>query len=153
MAFSLKKLQQRSRRQAAARRHPSAVAHASILRRAEHLRNNTRKVVFSATHTAKFFHKTKPSIDVSARLVDKREETMLPHVEEEAPQPVEEEECVRFGNDAGHEEPAEPIARRTRKKRAAGRREVASLSSELGAYWGVTAPRARRTPVRFVPTF
>ena len=79
---------------------------------------------------------------------------MLPHVEEEAPQPaVEEEEGVRFGDDAGHEEPAEPIARRTRKKRASGRREVASLSSELGAYWSVTAPRARRSPVRFVPTF
>ena len=77
---------------------------------------------------------------------------MLPRVEEEAPQPVEEEEGVRFGNDVGRKEPAEPIARRTRKKRASRRREVASLSSELGDYWSVTAPRVRRAPARFVPT-
>ena len=149
MAFSLKKLQQRSRRQAAARRSPSAAAHASILRRADHRRNNTRKVVFSATHTAKFFHKTNPSLDVSANLVEKKEETMLPHVPQ--PAPVEEVEEVRFGNDAGHEEPAEPIARPARKKRAARRREVASLRSDLGAYWSVAAPRVRREPTRFVP--
>ena len=78
---------------------------------------------------------------------------MLPHVEEEAPQPVEVEEevSVRFGNDAGRKEPAEPIARRTRKKMASRRREVASLRSELGAYWSVAAPRVRREPPRFVP--
>ena len=152
MAFSLKKLQQRSRRQAAARRPPSAAAHASILRKADHRRNNTRKVVFSVTYTAKFFCKTMPSLDVSASLVEK-EERMLPHAEEEAPQPVEEEVGERFGDDAGHEEPVEPIARRTRKKRASRRREVASLSSELGSYWRVAAPRVRREPERFVPTF
>ncbi len=27
------------------------------------------------------------------------------------------------------------------------------LSSDLGAYWSVAAPRVRRAPVRFVPTF
>ena len=80
---------------------------------------------------------------------------MLPQVEEVVQQPEEEEEGVQFGDDAGHGEPAETIARRTRKKRASMRREVASLCSELGAYWSVTAPapRARRAPVRFVPTF
>ena len=78
---------------------------------------------------------------------------MLPHVEEAAPQPVEEGVGVRFGDDAGHEEPAEPIARRTRKKMASRRREVASLRSELGAYWSVTATRVRREPERFVPSF
>jgi len=147
MAFSLKKLQQRSRRQAAARRPPSTTAHASILRKADHRRNNSRKVVFSATHTAKFFHKTNPSLDVSTNLVEKKEETMLPH----KPEPVEEEDSVRFGNDTGREEPVEPIARRTRKKKASGR-EVASLRSDLGPYWSlVTAPRVRRAPSRFVP--
>ncbi len=77
------------------------------------------------------------------------EERMLPHVEVVA-QPEEEEERVRVGNDAGHE-PVEPIARRTRN-RASRRREVVMLSSDLGAYWSVTAPRVRRAPVRFVPT-
>ena len=148
MAFSLKKLQQRSRRQAAARRPPLAAAHASILRRADHRRNNIRRVDFSTTCTAKLFVKTEPSLDVSASLVEIEEE-ILPHVPQ--PVPVEEEECVRFGNDAGHEEPAEPIARRFRKKRAARRREVESLRSDLGAYWNVTAPRVRREPTRFVP--
>ena len=147
MAFSLKKIQQRNRRQAAARRPPSA-AHASILRRADRRRNNIRRVVFSTTCTAKLFVKTEPSLDVSASLVEIEEE-ILPHVPQ--PVPVEEEECVRFGNDAGHEEPAEPIARRKRKKRAARRREVASLRSDLGAYWIVAGPRVRREPTRFVP--
>ena len=78
---------------------------------------------------------------------------MLSHVEEVIPQPEEEEGGVRFGHDAGHNEPAEPIARRTRK-RASRRREVARLSSDLGAYWSVAAAtsRVRRVPVRFVPT-
>ena len=40
---------------------------------------------------------------------------MLPRVEEVAPLPEEEEEGMQFGDDAGHEEPAEPIARRTRR--------------------------------------
>ena len=72
---------------------------------------------------------------------------MLPH----KPEPVEEEDSVRFGNDTGREEPVEPIARRTRKKKASGR-EVASLGSDLGPYWSlVTAPRVRRAPSRFVP--
>ncbi len=75
---------------------------------------------------------------------------MLPHVEAVA-QPEEEEECVRVGDDAGHNEPVEPIARRTRS-RASRRREVVMLSSDLGAYWSVAAPRVRRAPVRFVPT-
>ena len=77
---------------------------------------------------------------------------MQPRVEEAAAQPIEEEVDVRFGDDAGLD-PAEPIARRTRKKRASMRREVASLRSELGTYWGVTAPRVRREPQWFVPTF
>ncbi len=70
---------------------------------------------------------------------------MQTHVEEVA-QPEEEEEDVQFGDDADHNEPAEPIARRTRK-RASRRREVAKLSSDLGAYWSVAvaapSPRVR----------
>ena len=86
---------------------------------------------------------------MSASLVEIEEE-ILPHVPQ--PVPVEEEGAERFGDDAGHEEPAEPIARRTRKKRAARRREVDSLRSDLGAYWSVAAPiRVRREPTRFVP--
>ena len=150
MAFSLKKLQQRSRRQAAARRPPTAAAHPSILRKADHLHNSIRKVAFSATCTAKVYGKM--SFPRTVARYQETEERMLPHVEEEAPQPVEEEEGVRFGNDVGRKEPAEPIARRTRNKRALRRREVALLSNDLGAYWSVTAPRVRRAPARFVPT-
>ncbi len=54
----------------------------------------------------------KRSRTVSSRV--ERVERMLPHVEMAA-QPEEEEEGVHFGDDAGHNEPAEPIARRTKR--------------------------------------
>ena len=161
MAFSTKKVQQRTRRQrqvaaAAAARRPITAAHPSILRNLRHDRNNIRSVSFSATCTAKVYGKRSFPRTV-ARFEETEERIMLSHVEEVVPQPEEEEEeGVRFGHDAGHNEPAEPIARRTRK-RASRRREVAMLmlSSDLGAYWSVAAatPRVRRAPVRFVPTF
>ena len=157
MAFSTKKVQQRTRRQrqvaaAAAARRPITAAHPSILRNLRHDRNNIRSVSFSATCTAKVYGKRSFPRTV-ARFEETEERIMLSHVEDVVPQPEEEEGGVRFGHDAGHNEPAEPIARRTRK-RASRRREVAVLSSDLGAYWSVAAgtSRVRRAPVRFVPT-
>ena len=159
MASSTKKVQQRTRRQrqvaaAAAARRSFTTAHpSSILRNKRHDRNNIRTVMFSATCTAKVYGKRSFPRTVG-RFEETEERIMLPHVEEVVPQPEEEEESVRFGHDAGHNEPVEPIARRTRK-RASRRREVARLSSDLGAYWSVAAAtsRVRRVPVRFVPTF
>ena len=87
MAFSTKKVQQRTRRQrqvaaATAARRSFAAAHPSILRNTRHDRNNIHNVSFSATCTAKFFVEESPSIDVSCPSRVEREERMLPHVEE-----------------------------------------------------------------------
>ena len=149
LSTNTKKVQQRTRRQrqvaaAAAAQRPFTSAHPPILRNTRHDRNNIRNVMFSATCTAKVYGKRSFPRTV-ARSEETEERIMLSHVVEDVvPQPEEEEGGVRFGHDAGHNEPVEPIARRTRK-RASRRREVAVavLSSDLGAYWSVAAGTSR----------
>ena len=149
--ISLKKLQQRNRRRA----HRAAAVAAPappILRRRDRLqRNNVRSVRFSATCTAKPFVKGVPPEKMVSAFTELVIPIILPPlvVEEEA-LPQQEEEVVVFGDEAGHE-PAEPVEQS--KRRVGLRREVASLTSQLGNYWAVdtSAKRVRRKPNRFIP--
>ena len=149
--ISLKKLQQRNRRRA----HRAAAVAAPappVLRRGHRQRNNARSVQFSATCTAKPFLKGVPP----EKTVSAFDELVIPIilpplvVEEEAQPQQEEEEVVFNGDEAGHE-PFEPMEQH--KRRVGLRREVASLTSQLGNYWVVdtSAKRVRREPNRFIP--
>ena len=148
--ISLKKLQQRNRRRA----HRAAAVAAPappILRRGHRQRNNARSVRFSATCTARPFVKGVPPEKLVSAFTELVIPIILPPlvVEEEA-LTQQEEEVVVFGDEAGHE-PAEPVEQR--KRRVGLRREVASLTSQLGNYWAVdtSAKRVRRKPNRFIP--
>ena len=152
ISISLKKLQQRNRRRA----HRAAAVAAPappVLRRGHRQRNNARSVQFSATCTAEPFLKGVPPEKTVSAFTELVIPLILPPLVEEAEaQPQqEEEEVVVFGDDAGHE-PAEPEERQ-RKRRVGLRREVASLTSQLGNYWVVdtSAKRVRRKPNRFIP--
>ena len=148
--ISLKKLQQRNRRRA----HRAAAVAAPappVLRRGHRQRNNARSVRFSATCTAQPFVKGVPAEKTVSAFTELVIPIILPPlvVEEEA-RPQQEEEVVFNGDEAGYE-PAEPVEQS--KRRVGLRREVASLTSQLGNYWAVdtSAKRVRRKPNRFIP--
>ena len=120
--MSLKMLQQRSRRSAAA----AAPAPSSILRRPDRQRNNTHRIEFSTICTAKPFDKKQPPKNLVSGFPEV--EQQIPCVAVVVAQPQKEEEGVQFGNDAGPlaEEPIE------QRKLTGLRREVAALASQLG---------------------
>ncbi len=122
----------------------------SILQGPDRQRNNTRRIKISTTCTAIPFIKDEPPKNLMAGFpeVEQVIRLKLPlFVREEEAQPRKEEDAVSFGHDAD----AEPIEQR--KRRGGLRREVASLTGQLGEYWTVepSAKRVRRKPERFIP--
>ena len=121
------------------------VAAPSILRSGDCQRNKSRRVSISTTCTAMPFDKQEPPKDLMAGFPEV--EQLIPRVEVVEERPQKEEDAVSFGRDAD----AEPIEQR--KRRGGLRREVASLTGQLGEYWTVdtSAKRVRRKPDRFIP--